>query len=408
MASSHFAGEGCQPRALRCDESGIAQRSLDHRHLHPADLRQLRLCCRCPNETGPDACTGPGGAAIESQRAQALAAIFSSTFDHYSALRRGVRQFGTQPETSAALSDAGGSALQNIAVLDGTGQLAFENETATERSALHEPHNPHRSTEWPDGLRCGPRPQDVVAFPYIRTCAGERRARCCRLPAWPRSAGRQPRTAMRWHWAKTGAIYRLTMHSHCRRRRPRRVFSKCRPAVALLALARAPNWPVTVGASVQVGEALSGWYGALPLYFFFILGPAFAGAGLAVVFVREFERRTRTNTAVRALKAQDEAKRRSCSSAWPMPNAARWKPSVPKRIHHAYESRAAHAAQRHHRILRGHRAGTVRSGLATRNMQNMRTISAMPGRAACEDRRHSGIRQSGSGPANRSASPDSM
>ena len=58
----------------------------------------------------------------------------------------------------------------------------------------------------------------------------------------------------------------------------------------LVSLARVPGWPVIVGASVQVGEALSGWYGTLPLYLFFILGPAFAGAGLAVVFVRELDR----------------------------------------------------------------------------------------------------------------------
>jgi signal transduction histidine kinase len=78
----------------------------------------------------------------------------------------------------------------------------------------------------------------------------------------------------------------------------------------LVALSPVPAWPVTAVASVEVGEALSGWYGALPLYLFFILGPAFAGAGLAVVFVREFERRTRPRAADRALKAKrnDEAR----------------------------------------------------------------------------------------------------
>jgi two-component system cell cycle sensor histidine kinase PleC len=78
----------------------------------------------------------------------------------------------------------------------------------------------------------------------------------------------------------------------------------------LVALAPLAKWPVTAGASVEVGDALSGWYGALPLYFFFILGPAFAGGGLAVVFVREFERRTRPASADRLLKAKrnDEAK----------------------------------------------------------------------------------------------------
>src|SRR5262249_13069065 len=78
----------------------------------------------------------------------------------------------------------------------------------------------------------------------------------------------------------------------------------------LVALVPLPNWPVITGASVQVGEALNGWYGALPLYFFFILGPAFSGAGLAVVFVRELERHTRPGSADRVLRARrnEEAK----------------------------------------------------------------------------------------------------
>jgi two-component system cell cycle sensor histidine kinase PleC len=58
-----------------------------------------------------------------------------------------------------------------------------------------------------------------------------------------------------------------------------------------------------VGSSVAVGDALGAWYGALPLYLFFIFGPALAGAGLAVVFVREFERRARTAEAMRTLRA---------------------------------------------------------------------------------------------------------
>jgi signal transduction histidine kinase len=71
----------------------------------------------------------------------------------------------------------------------------------------------------------------------------------------------------------------------------------------LIALNRVAGWPLTVGASSRTGEALDAWYGALPLYFFFIFGPAIAGAGLAVVFVREFERRARTAEAMKNLRA---------------------------------------------------------------------------------------------------------
>ncbi len=78
----------------------------------------------------------------------------------------------------------------------------------------------------------------------------------------------------------------------------------------LVALTPVPGWPVVAGASIRVGEALSSWYASLPLFLFFILGPALAGAALAVVFVREFERRARAADAVRTLRAtpRDDAR----------------------------------------------------------------------------------------------------
>ena len=78
-----------------------------------------------------------------------------------------------------------------------------------------------------------------------------------------------------------------------------RAWSTWRTDGGSIALHRVQGWPLAVGASSRVGEALDAWYGALPLYFFFIFGPALAGAGLAVVFVREFERRARTNEAMK-------------------------------------------------------------------------------------------------------------
>ena len=63
------------------------------------------------------------------------------------------------------------------------------------------------------------------------------------------------------------------------------------------------GWPVVAHTSVDEASALWAWTGALPLYLFAILGPALAGAGLAVVFVREFERRARATAAIRSLRA---------------------------------------------------------------------------------------------------------
>ncbi len=68
------------------------------------------------------------------------------------------------------------------------------------------------------------------------------------------------------------------------------------PSVALA------NWPVVVRTSVDEDSALAAWTGSLPLYLFVILGPALAGAALAFVFVREFEKRARSAQAIRTLR----------------------------------------------------------------------------------------------------------
>ena len=64
-----------------------------------------------------------------------------------------------------------------------------------------------------------------------------------------------------------------------------------------------PGWPLSLHSAVDQEGALSAWYGTLPLYLFVILGPALAGAGLSVVFVREFERRARAAEAIRTLRS---------------------------------------------------------------------------------------------------------
>jgi signal transduction histidine kinase len=68
-----------------------------------------------------------------------------------------------------------------------------------------------------------------------------------------------------------------------------------------------PGWPVVVAVAPEYEGALSAWYGSLPLYLFVILGPALVGAGLAAVFVGEFERRTKANRAVRTLRSTPPA-----------------------------------------------------------------------------------------------------
>ncbi len=71
----------------------------------------------------------------------------------------------------------------------------------------------------------------------------------------------------------------------------------------LVSATRLQNWPAVAASALDTGDALAAWYASLPLYLFVILGPALVGAGLAAIFVREFERRARANEAIRSLRA---------------------------------------------------------------------------------------------------------
>ncbi|HVV65046.1 MAG TPA: HAMP domain-containing sensor histidine kinase [Rhizomicrobium sp.] len=71
--------------------------------------------------------------------------------------------------------------------------------------------------------------------------------------------------------------------------------------------ASVPGWPAEVRVAASDANALSAWYGSLPLYLFVIFGPALVGAGLAALFVGEFERRMNAAQAIRALRATPPA-----------------------------------------------------------------------------------------------------
>ncbi|HWA69351.1 MAG TPA: ATP-binding protein [Rhizomicrobium sp.] len=67
--------------------------------------------------------------------------------------------------------------------------------------------------------------------------------------------------------------------------------------------AAVPGWPLFASVDVDQDAALESWAGALPLYLFVILGPAAAGAWLAVLLVGAFERHEKAARAVRALRS---------------------------------------------------------------------------------------------------------
>ncbi len=116
---------------------------------------------------------------------------------------------------------------------------------------------------------------------------------------------------MRFSPCRTARSLRSAVNGH-RRLRLATLFSVMGPRTVLVAqpsgtrlvsLRTVPGWPLNVGASIPSGDALSAWYGALPMYFFFIFDLRWRGAGLAVIFVREFERRARLTEARKALRS---------------------------------------------------------------------------------------------------------
>ncbi len=67
--------------------------------------------------------------------------------------------------------------------------------------------------------------------------------------------------------------------------------------------AAVPGWPLWAVTEVDENQALALWTGTLPLYLFVILGPAAAGAWLAVLFVGTFQQHAKAARAIRALKS---------------------------------------------------------------------------------------------------------
>ncbi|HEY4115410.1 MAG TPA: ATP-binding protein [Rhizomicrobium sp.] len=248
---------------------------------------------------------------IETQRANEIASDLSAVLDRYAAVGTAFANAQLSPDTSAALSEAGGQALKNVAVLDSTGTLQFEMKSA-----------PDRLLPLDDGViaaanagravipAAGGRSLALVFASGEHLVLVELDASALLPAASMEDAviadenGRALAIGRNWRDVPPADALRLSGGAA-------RTDTIALPSGRrLIALAKVQGWPVIAGASMKAGEALSAWYGALPLYFFFILGPAFVGAGLAAVFVREFERRAKAAAAARKLRSNqgDDAK----------------------------------------------------------------------------------------------------
>ena len=248
---------------------------------------------------------------MEARRAQELAADYAATLDRYAALGAAFTNAIPNVETSAALSEAGGPELENVAVLDGAGKLLFEMKRAPKDILPLDSKTLAHAGVGRVAVSAARGRSILLGFPVSGKIAlvqvgADKLLSSHRLQDDLLATRDGEALALGAAWRELPSYEALALSRDDGDTRILELPSGRR----LIALASVPNWPITVGASVQVGEALRSWYGALPLYFFFILGPAFAGGGLAVVFVREFERRARSTDAARALKAKknNEAK----------------------------------------------------------------------------------------------------
>jgi signal transduction histidine kinase len=239
---------------------------------------------------------------IESRRATEIATDFAVMLDRYVALGSAFANSTGTAETSAALSEVGGKGLMNIAVLSKDGQLLYEMksdpssflplpETAWRQALAHRAILPSR-----DGKTT------VIAF----ATGGRIVAMQLNMHAMVQRASMGETVfatrggellALGSGWKDIPSMAALATAV------PQARVIDLPNEHRLVALSPVPGWSASVGASVESDAALGAWYGALPLYFFLIFGPSLAGAGLAVIFVGEFEKRAKAAEAVRNLRA---------------------------------------------------------------------------------------------------------
>jgi signal transduction histidine kinase len=245
------------------------------------------------------------------ERAHETAIDLGAEIDRYTNLGEAFAEVARSAETSAALVSAGGNALTNIAVLDEAGRLQSELTAPPKdllplpRDVLAQARNGRAILPARDGrgfaivFHAGRR-IIVVALDarQLMPSASDRDALLASL------SGRVVASGAGWRaLPEMGALALDGTAS------PARIIS-LPDGNRLVSFARVSGWPLVACASTRVDDALGAWYGALPLYLMLMFGPALAGAGLAVVFVRMFEREARAAEAARKLRAIDPGEAR--------------------------------------------------------------------------------------------------
>jgi signal transduction histidine kinase len=244
-------------------------------------------------------------AMFTERRAGELATDLAATLDRYRTIGTEFSLSRTNAETSATLAEIGGATLKNIAVLDPAGHLQSEMMGSPKdflplpRDVLAGARTDRTIWPSPDGRTI------VLAFvagPHIVAVQLDARhlVPSANMVDSVLAAPDGRAIAMGTQWRDVPGAAALALQGDISASRTVALSHGAR----LVSLKRAGDWPIVAGSSVAEDTALDAWYGALPLYLFFILGPAFAGAGLAVVLVRIFEQDARARASARTLRAK--------------------------------------------------------------------------------------------------------
>jgi signal transduction histidine kinase len=245
------------------------------------------------------------------RRAQEMATDIAASLERYKAIGRAFASIGKASDSSAALLEAGGPPLRNIAVFDGGGRLESEMNARpgylppVPARLLAQARHRNLVVPAPDGrsfsillaLQAG---TVAVQIDPARLLESTGMGDGLLLTA----SGRL--IAPGADWTAVPALAELALEGASADSR----LVELTEGPRLISLHQVGRWPLVVASSLRVEEALGVWYGTLPLYLFFILGPAFAGAALAVLFVGVFERHAKAAATIRALRSTrpDEAR----------------------------------------------------------------------------------------------------
>lgn len=244
-------------------------------------------------------------------RSEQMAADLGQTLDRYAAIANAFMAAKSGPETSAALAAAGGAPLLDVAEIERTGRLGSEMTGALERFPPFSPfqvaqaRRRSRLVSSPDGQTFAllfPRADAVLSMEI-----GSSRLLSPSTAAdgvIATLSGRLLALGKDWRNVPPADALRLGgAHSLSRT-------VEGAQGARLVSLTRVAGWPLVAGTSIRVAKAVDLRSGSLPLYLFLIIGPAFAGAALAVFFAPLFERHAKRAAATKSLRVTRPAEAR--------------------------------------------------------------------------------------------------